>query len=370
MWVTTSLAVGSTGPSFRQYIKRNKVGETGHPTVRDSGNAEFFEIRFLLEPNSLRFTFHWVTPAACLPGARGATRKTSSEPCGRPSLASWKLDYTVLCRRKGNSKLWGVIMYRWTSLLFGVLAYAFGLGALVFFMLFAGGWDVLPWSIDALPATSTGRALSINVALVALFGLQHSVMARPGFKKAWTRIVPEAIERSCYCVATGIVVFLLCIYWQPMAGSVWHVDNPALSIALISLQLLGWATAVVSSFMINHFELFGLQQTYYRFIESAEPRPTFTAKYLYRFVRHPLQMGILIGIWSTPHMSTSHMFLSAAMSVYITIGLYFEERDLAASLGESYDHYRRNVPMIVPNLRGLSPDAEPPQVLGSDSIAT
>ena len=260
-------------------------------------------------------------------------------------------------------------MLRWSFLIFGGVAYAFGLGSLVMFILFAGGWDLLPWSIDAQPKSSTGHALLINVSLVALFGIQHSVMARPGFKRLWTRIVPQALERSCYCVATGIVVCLLCMCWQPMAGIVWHVENPVVHFALIALQLLGWATAVASSFMINHFELFGVQQAYNQFAERQEPRPTFTVKYLYRFVRHPLQMGMLIGMWATPHMSTSHMFLSAAMSVYITIGLYFEERDLAASLGQEYEQYRQQVPMIVPSLQGLSETAPTGESLPSDSAA-
>lgn len=249
-------------------------------------------------------------------------------------------------------------MTRWTNLLFGVFAYGFGLGSLVFFMLFVGGWATLPglgelpWQIDAEASGPSGRALLINLGLIALFGLQHSVMARPVFKKVWTQIIPTSIERSSYCVATGIVICLICMFWQPLSGTVWHFHHPGLAMALTGLQLLGWATVVASSFMISHLELFGLQQVYYRLIERPLPKPNFTVKYLYRFVRHPLQLGMLIGIWATPHMSTSHMFLSASMTIYITIGLYLEERDLSTFLGQDYEQYRRQVPMIVPLSRG------------------
>jgi protein-S-isoprenylcysteine O-methyltransferase Ste14 len=267
-------------------------------------------------------------------------------------------------------------MNRWINFSFGMFAYAFGFGSLVLFLLFVGGWTrlpglgELPWQIDAAASSSFTRALLINVGLVLLFGLQHSIMARPSFKQVWTRIIPQSIERSCYCVATGIVICLMCVFWQPLAGTVWHVEHPGLSIALTSLQLLGWAIVVASSFMINHFELFGLQQVYYRLVEQPLPKMSFTVQYLYRYVRHPLQMGMLIGIWATPHMSTSHMFLSAAMTIYITVGLYFEERDLAASLGQDYELYRRQVPMIVPKWQGLSEELETPKLLPSDSAAS
>ncbi len=261
-------------------------------------------------------------------------------------------------------------MNRLISIFFGLVAYAFGLGSLVLFKLYVGGWDVLPWHIDDQPSETIGRALLINLGLIALFGIQHSVMARPGFKRAWTRTIPKSLERSCYCFATGAVVSLLCYCWQPLGGTVWHVDNYALSTALTTLQLLGWTIAVASSFMINHFELFGLQQVYYRFIEKPLPKPDFTVNYLYRFVRHPLQMGILIGIWATPHMSATHMFLAATMTAYITIGLYFEERDLVASLGQDYEQYRRQVPMVVPKLRGLSAHFHSSDLLSSDSASS
>ena len=262
-------------------------------------------------------------------------------------------------------------MTRWITFLFGVAAYVFGMGSLVLFMLFVGGWDVLPFKIDAQPRVPIGQAILINLGLVVLFGIQHSVMARPGFKRLWTRIVPGSSERSWYCVATGVVICLLCYFWQPMAGVVWHVDNAALSYMLIGIQLFGWGLVVASSFMINHFELFGLQQVYDGLLNRPEPEPHFTVKYLYRFVRHPLQLGVLIGMWAAPHMSASHMLLSAAFTAYITTGLYFEEQDLASSLGQDYEQYRRQVPMIVPDPRNISIDFQQPQpMINSDSAAS
>ncbi|MCA9259061.1 MAG: hypothetical protein KDA61_07670, partial [Planctomycetales bacterium] len=212
--------------------------------------------------------------------------------------------------------------------------------------------------------------LGVNAGLIALFGLQHSIMARPGFKRGWKQIVPTSLERSVYVVATGIVTCMTCMLWQPLAGDVWHVHNSVLAATLTALQLLGWSIVVASSFMIDHFELFGLQQVYYRLIDQPVPRPTFTKKYLYRFVRHPLQMGMLMGVWATPHMSTSHMFLSAMMTMYITVGLYLEERDLATFLGRDYELYRRQVPMILPLSRGFTAKSEALDQLNADSAAS
>lgn len=242
--------------------------------------------------------------------------------------------------------------------LFSLFSYAVGLLTLTLFMAFAGGWNVAPWWIDAAPTTPVGVALAINFALVAIFGIQHSVMARPGFKRAWTKIVPKALERSFYGLATGAVILLLVVGWCPLPGVVWGIEQPLVRNALLALQIFGWGTAVSASFMINHFDLFGLQQVYDHLKGRTEPEPSFTAGFLYTMVRHPLQMGILIGMWATPHMSVSHLYLSALMSCYILIGLAFEERDLLATLGESYADYRRRVPMLVPGLGGTPTKTE------------
>lgn len=227
-------------------------------------------------------------------------------------------------------------MIRWINFAISLIAYAIGMGSLALFILFVGGWGVLPWQIDGEPSTSVGMAIAINLGLVGLFGIQHSVMARPAFNHLIAKVIPQSLERSCYCVATAIAIGLMCYFWQPLAGVVWHFDNRLARVLLTAVQVMGWVLVVAASFMINHFELFGLKQTFDRLIDRPEPKPSFVAKYMYRFVRHPLQLGVLIGIWATPDMSASHLFLSAAMTIYITIGLYFEERDLVTTLGEDY----------------------------------
>lgn len=238
--------------------------------------------------------------------------------------------------------------------LVSLLAYAFGFVTLNLFMVFAGGWNLAPWWIDAPPTTPVGLALLINSALVVVFGLQHTVMARPGFKRAWTKIIPKPLERSFYCVATGIVILLLVACWQPLPGVVWDLESPALRTALNALQIVGWGTSIAASFMINHFDLFGLQQVFDHLKGRPGPEPSFTTNYLYKVIRHPIQTGVLIGMWSTPYMTVSHLCLSVLMSCYILIGLAFEERDLLAELGDSYAAYRRRVPMLIPGLVGLA----------------
>jgi protein-S-isoprenylcysteine O-methyltransferase Ste14 len=188
----------------------------------------------------------------------------------------------------------------------------------------------------------------VNTGLMILLGLQHSVMARPGFKKAWIKVIPPASERSTYVLLSGVVFFLICFYWQAIAGTFWHVDNQLSRIILTAIQLFGWGLVVASSFMINHFELFGLQQVYYYFVGKPEPPPNFTDRFLYKIVRHPLQLGVLIGIWFAATMTMTHLTLSVAMTLYIFIGLYFEEKDLVATLGQDYENYQKRVRMILP----------------------
>ncbi len=239
-------------------------------------------------------------------------------------------------------------MSRSLILIYGIVSYAVGLGGLVFFILFLGGWNFLPLHIDSSMPGPLVVALLVNTNLMALFGLQHSVMARRGFKNVWTKVIPQAAERSTYALLSGVVLCLIGIYWQPLAGTLWHVDNHIARTALMVIQLLGWVLVVVATFVINHFELFGLQQVYFNFVNKPEPSPDFTDRFLYKIVRHPLQLGVLIGIWSTPTMTMTHLMLSATMTVYIFVGLYYEEKDLVATLGQDYEDYQRRVRMILP----------------------
>ncbi|MBP87863.1 MAG: hypothetical protein CMJ64_14260 [Planctomycetaceae bacterium] len=239
-------------------------------------------------------------------------------------------------------------MGRFLIFVYGVVSYAIGLGGLVFFMLFIGGWDFLPFHIDSGTPGPTGTALLINVGLIVAFGLQHTPMARPAFKKGWTTVIPKAAERSTYVLVSGILMFAICFYWQTLSGTIWHYEHSTLRIATTTVQLLGWGMAVLASFLINHFELFGLQQVYFNLINKPEPSSDYTERFLYKIVRHPLQLGLLIGMWSTPTMTMTHLMLSATMTIYIFIGLHFEEKDLVATLGEDYEEYRKRVRMLIP----------------------
>lgn len=242
-------------------------------------------------------------------------------------------------------------MSRILTFIYGLFAYAIGLGGLVWFALFIGGWEFLPRHIDSESPGALSSALLINAALITIFVLQHSVMARLTFKDWWKKIIPQATERSTYLIFSGIIMALFCLYWQPVDGVIWQVENQTGRIVLISAYVIGWTIPVLASFMINHFELFGLQQVYFNLLNKPEPSPHFTERLFYKIVRHPIQLGTLIGIWSTPTMTMTHLLLSASLTVYVLISLKYEERDLVTTLGENYKNYQRRVPMIIPFLK-------------------
>ena len=239
-------------------------------------------------------------------------------------------------------------MNRLLIFIYGLLSYAVGLGGLVWFALFIGGWEFLPRHIDSDIPGPLSSALLINAGLLTLFVLQHSAMARLTFKSRWTKIIPRAAERSTYLFISGIIMALFCLYWQPINGVVWQVDNQIGQIVLIAVYIIGWTVPVLASFMINHFELFGLQQVYFNLIKKSEPPPHFTERWFYKVVRHPIQLGTLIGIWSTPTMTMTHLMLSVTLTTYVLISLKYEERDLVTSLGEKYENYQKRVRMIIP----------------------
>ena len=233
------------------------------------------------------------------------------------------------------------------SFIYGVLSYTFALATLVYGIGFIGNMMV-PKSIDSGPAGTLPGALLLDLALLGLFAFQHSLMARPGFKDWWTRIVPKPVERSTYVLISGLLLALLFRQWQPIAGTVWHVENAAGRSVLEALYFLGWVVLVSSTFMINHFDLFGLRQVYMR-MKSEPYRPLpFVQVALYRFVRHPIMLGFLILFWSAPTMSLGHLLFSAASTGYIFIGIFLEERDLRRIHGETYERYRREAGMILP----------------------
>ncbi len=231
---------------------------------------------------------------------------------------------------------------------YGLIAYAVGMGGLVWFILYLGSWDFLPQNINSQAPGPLSTALLINSGLMILFALQHSVTARPAFKNQLTKIIPQAAERSTYVLLSGVIMAMFCLYWQPVEGELWRVESDPWRTVLISGYIAGWSISVLSTFQINHFELFGLQQVYYHFKNTAEPTSTFTERLFYKIVRHPLQLGVLIGIWVTPLMTMTHFLLALGMTIYIFIGLYYEEKDLATFLGERYTDYQSRVRMILP----------------------
>lgn len=239
-------------------------------------------------------------------------------------------------------------MSRFVIFIYGMVTYLVGMAGLACFVLALANWPLLFIPFDAQPVGNVGIALVINGGLMLLFGLQHSVMARPAFKEKWTALIPKAAERSTYVGLSGVFLILLSRCWQPLPGTLWRLEAGPLSQGLTIGLLLGWGLVGLSSFVINHFELFGLQQVYLNLVGQPMPTPQFQERFLYKVVRHPLQLGVLIGLWVTPTMTTAHLMLAATMTVYILIGLYYEEKDLVTTLGEVYADYQRRVPKLLP----------------------
>ncbi|HXZ94045.1 MAG TPA: NnrU family protein [Burkholderiales bacterium] len=237
------------------------------------------------------------------------------------------------------------------SFVYGLISYVGGVAALVCMIGFSG--DVLvPRTVDSGAATTWAAALCIDLILLSLFAVQHSVMARQAFKRWWVRIVPQPVERSTYVLATSIVLALLLWQWRPIpAPIIWRIENAAAVQLLWAIFWLGWALVLISTFLINHFELFGLQQVFSRLTGREMPATAFKTPLLYRYVRHPLYLGILLSLWSVPEMTAGHLLFSAGLSSYILVGIGFEERDLIAQFGEHYRRYRAEVGMLVPRRR-------------------
>ena len=225
--------------------------------------------------------------------------------------------------------------------------------AFVYLPLFIGGEAIpflhVPKTLGWGPSGAPGApAALMNLALLALFGIQHSIMARPAFKRALTRVIPEAAERSTYVLATVICLLLLYVYWIPMPGVVWSVSSPLWAGALTALFFAGPAIVLVSSFLIDHFELFGIRQGWASFQGKPMPAQEFRTPALYRLVRHPIYFGLLLTFWMTPLMSVGHLLLAVVWTAYTLIGVGYEERDLSRAFGEKYRAYADTTPMILP----------------------
>jgi protein-S-isoprenylcysteine O-methyltransferase Ste14 len=238
-------------------------------------------------------------------------------------------------------------MKRLLTIGYGGAAYVLFLAAFLYLIGFVSNL-VVPRSIDHGLPSPIGQAVLVNALLVGAFGVQHSVMARPAFKRWWTRVVPSSIERSTYVVLSSAVLVLLYWQWRTMPAVIWDVRQPAGRLALWALFWLGWAIALAATFMVSHFDLFGLRQVYLAWRGKPYTHIGFHARLLYRLVRHPLMLGFLIAFWAAPTLTAGHLLFSVAMTGYILIATQLEEHDLVAALGDEYRDYRREVPRLVP----------------------
>jgi methanethiol S-methyltransferase len=248
------------------------------------------------------------------------------------------------------------------SVLYGVLAYLMFLGTILYAIAFVGDLPA-PKTIDSGEVGSLDVALIIDSLLLGLFAIQHSVMARPGFKRWWTRLVPQPVERATYVLLASLILVLLFWQWRPMTPMIWSVTNPAAVVAMQAIFWIGWGGVFLSTFLINHFELFGLRQVYARLRGHSVPEPVFRTPFLYKRVRHPLYLGFLLAFWATASMTAGHLLFAVATTGYILLGIYLEERDLIGLFGDQYRRYREQVSMLIPlprrKLAGESAETPP-----------
>jgi methanethiol S-methyltransferase len=233
------------------------------------------------------------------------------------------------------------------ALLYGIIAYTASLATILYTIGFVMGMAV-PKSIDTGTPTSPIEALLVNLVLMLLFAIQHSVMARKSFKQWWTRYVPKPVERSTYVLIASLCLILLFWQWRPMPAIVWQVEDPDLAVAIAAIALGGWAMVFTSTFLINHFELFGLHQVAANFAGGETPAPQFRTPLFYKVVRHPLYLGLIIAFWAAPEMTVGHLLFAVFTTLYILTGIFLEERDLTELFGEDYRRYKQRVSMLIP----------------------
>jgi methanethiol S-methyltransferase len=238
-------------------------------------------------------------------------------------------------------------MARILALLYGSVAYLVFLGTFLYAIGFVTGL-VVPKTVDTGLVAPIGEAFAVNILLLSLFAVQHSVMARKPFKRWWTQFVPSAIERSTYVLLASLALILLFWQWRAIPSIVWQVSNPTTAITILGLAFFGWFLVLLSTFLINHFELFGLQQVILNLAGKAGSQPRFKTPILYKLVRHPIYLGFIIAFWATPVMTAGHLLFAIVTTTYIFVGIALEERDLIELFGDEYRHYRQRVAMLVP----------------------
>lgn len=234
--------------------------------------------------------------------------------------------------------------------IFGVASYFIFFATFLYLIAFMMNLSALPLTIDVGPEMEAGSAIATNIGLIAVFGIQHSVMARPGFKAAWTKIVPEPVERSVYVLFSSVVLWLFFLYWAPMPAVIWQVENGMAVNAIWALFAAGWLTVLLSTFLISHFELFGLKQVYQNMVGGKAPEPKLQKPLFYKIVRHPLYLGFLIAFWATPVMTYGHLLFAVGMTIYIMIAIHYEEKDLTSTFGKEYEDYKGEVGKILPGI--------------------
>ncbi|TNE52739.1 MAG: isoprenylcysteine carboxylmethyltransferase family protein [Bacteroidetes bacterium] len=231
--------------------------------------------------------------------------------------------------------------------LYAIVSYLAFFATILYSIGFVGNY-IVPTTIDGTPELPFWQALLIDASFLLVFAVQHSVMARPAFKEWWTRYIPKPIERSTYVLLSSIIMAVMMIYWQPMGGLVWNVENELAQHVLVGINLVGWTTVLLSTFMINHFDLFGLRQVWLYYQDKPYTYLNFRVPYLYKYMRHPLYLGFLIAFWVTPTMTITHLIFAIATTGYILLAIPLEERDLAEVHGQQYQDYRNRVPMLLP----------------------
>lgn len=241
---------------------------------------------------------------------------------------------------------------RWLVFLYGIFSYVLFLAVFLYAIVFIGGIQnvagfEMPSTLAGGTAAEWSTALMINIALLAVFAIQHTVMARPAFKARWTQIIPEAAERSTFVMVTNLLFIVLFWQWRPMPELVWSVDG-GMATALWALFWFGWLIVFLSTFMIDHFDLFGVRQVAMHLQGKEYTRPPYVERFFYRFVRHPLMFGFVIAFWAAPEMSQGRLLFAVMTTGYVLVGLHIEERDLVLAHGDSYRDYQKRVPMLLP----------------------